>query len=281
MRRREELKRWLRKRTPNAGILSGLRDALAGELRVRQKTGAVKAELMTLGASAICLDDALFASAVVKDGLASIENPKISVMNAVEGFAQTGETVREAEFLGETKVCSLQLPCESGSRVQERRLFLDSLPRSLALNLKSGNVHAADVSLERAQGARDGNSFLMRTAVIPLPRYKIALLPHAIESVRLEAITAAERGSFLREAEALKGIRSDHAELLVVFRHVPIEVISRMRFVAEKRVLVYSIATQPGLTSTRVHDMAAVRDLESQEVHLIPHHTQFRGVSLH
>lgn len=281
MRRREELKRWLDRGTQNAGILSGLRDTLARELRVRQKPGAVKAELLTLGANAICLDDALDASAVVKDGLTSIENQKTSVMPAADGFAQTGGTVREAEFLGEIKVCSMELPCENRPRVQERRLFLDSPPRSLALNFKYSNVHEADVPLERTNGVRDGNRLLIWTTVVPLPRYKIALLPHARESVDIETITAAERRSFLREAEALKGIRADRAELLVVFRHVPIEVISRMRFIAEKRVLLYSITMQRDLTSTRVHDMAAVRDLGSQEVHLIPHHTQFRGVSLY
>jgi hypothetical protein len=274
------LKRWLQERTQNTGILSGLRETLARELRMRQKTGAVKTKLLTLEASAICLDDALSAAAVVKDGLASIENPNNSAMPATEGFAQTGVTVRKADLMGEIKICSLELPCESRSRVQERRLLLHSLPRSFALNFKSGNVHAANVPLERAHGVRDGNRFLICTTVVPLPRYKIALLPHARESVRIETITAAERKSFLREAEVLKGIRADRAELLVVFRHVPIEVISRMRFVAEKRVLLYSIVAQRGLTSTRVHDMAAVRDLESQEVHLIPHHTQFRSVSL-
>jgi hypothetical protein len=278
MRRREELKRWLEGGPLNAGILSGLRDTVARELRVRQKTGAVKTELLTLGANAICLDDALSASAVVKDSPTSIENPQISKMPAAEGFAQTGGTFWEADLLGEIMVCSMELPCESRSRVQERRLFLDAPPRSLALNFTS-NVHAVDLSLERANGVRDGNRFLMWTTAVALPRYKIALLPHARESVQIEMITAAERRSFLREAEALKGIRADRAELLVVFRHIPIEYISRMRFVAEKRVLLYSIATQCG-TSTRVHDMAAVRDLESQEVHLIPHHTQFRGVSL-
>ena len=177
-------------------------------------------------------------------------------------------------------VCSMEIPCESHSRVQERRLLLDAPPRSLALNFKSSTVHAVNVPLERANGVRDGNRFLMWTTAVALPRYKIALLPHARESVRIETITAAERGSFLREAEALKGIRADRAELLVVFRHIPIEFISRMRFIAEKRVLLYSIDTQCCLTNTRVHDMAAVLDLESQEVHLIPHHTQFRGVSL-
>ena len=84
----------------------------------------------------------------------------------------------------------------------------------------------------------------------------------------------------MREAEALKGIPAERAELLAVFRHVPIEIISRLRYVAENHILVFSISRLSGPTSTRVHDMAAVRDIVSQDVHLIPHRTQFRAVSL-
>jgi hypothetical protein len=280
MRRREELKRWLRSGTQNAGILSGFQNRFARELGARQKAAGIKAEPLAISATVFCLENAISPAAVVRDGLASLENPNNPMMPAVEEYAKAGTTVREEGLLGESRVCSLELHGESHVRLQEGRLFLGSLIRSLALSLKLGGVRSVDVLWERSNRSRDGGRFLMQNAVVPLPRYKIALLPHSRESVRIETLKDAERRSFLREAEALKGIAADRAELLVVFRHVPIEVISQMRFVAEKRVLLYSIVRQPGPRSTRVHDMAVVRDLESRELYLIPHRTQFRSVSL-
>jgi hypothetical protein len=222
MRRREELKRWLQGGTHNAGVLSGLRNTFARELRARQMAVGIKAEPLTIGAIVFCLDAAISASAVVRDGLASIENADNSMMPAVEAFAQTGKTAREAGLLEDTRVCSLELHGEGHARVQESHLSLDWPTRSLALNLQSGGVRAVDVLWERAIRSRDGDRFLMRNAPVPRPRYKIALLPHTREGVPMEMLRDAERSSFLREAAALKGIAADRAELLVVFRHVPI-----------------------------------------------------------
>jgi hypothetical protein len=109
---------------------------------------------------------------------------------------------------------------------------------------------------------------------------KISELPISQISIDIEELADSERSGFLHEAEVLKGIPSDQAKLLAVFRHVPIEMISRLCFLEEKNAILYSIARESRITKTRVHDMAAVRDQQSREIHLIPHRMRFRSVSL-
>jgi predicted transcriptional regulator len=109
---------------------------------------------------------------------------------------------------------------------------------------------------------------------------RISELPHRRESTCVEQLEDSERNSFLREAEVLKRISSDKAELLAVFRHVPIEVISRLRFLADSREILYTIQDESKRTQTRVHDLAVIRDTASQEIHLVPHRTKSRSISL-
>lgn len=256
------------------------RNALTMEFRFREKPGAVRAEPLTLQTKAICLSEALSASAVIKDGFASIKTPKNPMGEWMKGLAEAAGPVREEALLRNVRVCGMKLPEVSRVYVREEPMSLVSVARSFALHIKPCAVHASDVLIGRGSSARDGNRFLMRSAVIPATRYKMALQPHRRDSVRIESLKEADRESFLREAESLKGIPADRSELLGVFRHVPIEVISRMRFVAKGRVLLYSIAGKPCPSSTRVHDMAAVFDAGNRAVYLIPHRTRFRSVSL-
>jgi hypothetical protein len=249
-------------------------------MRTRQKPGLVKAESLTLQANTISLDDELSAAAAVKDGLAAIENPKSPTPGAAKGYSENDGITREAELLGETRILNLVLPSESLVCIGDERLSFGSFARSFMLSFKTCRVHTADVFWNCAHRARDGTRFLIQNAAIPIPKYKISLLPHTRRSVRMETLDHSECRGFLHEAEVLKGIPADCAELLAVFRHVPIEVISRLRFVAENRVIMYSISRLHFPTSTRVHDMAAVRDVASQEIYLIPHRTQFRAVCL-
>ena len=261
--------------------MRGFREKLAQELHARPALGSVKGESLALQTSALCLDDALEpAAATVRDGLESLANTTDCAPSAIKDFGKNGGNIRESELLEGARILDLTLPGESRTCAREFRMSFQTLSRAFAMSLKSGRVHSMEEFWGRANQARDGDRFLIQNASIPTAQYKISLLPHTRKSIRMETLKDAEYRSFLREAELLKGIPAERAELLAVFRHVPIEIISRLRYVAENRLLVFSISRQSGSTSTRVHDMAAVRDIVSQDVFLIPHRTRFRAVSL-
>lgn len=108
----------------------------------------------------------------------------------------------------------------------------------------------------------------------------IAGLPQASRTLDLNEMREAEREGFLREAAALRGVPPGRGELLAVFRNVPIEVVSRLSFSKESRTIRYSVILSPSLRRTRVHDLAAVRDVSTEEIHLVPHRTRYRTVFL-
>jgi hypothetical protein len=259
----------------------GFREKLARDLHAMPKMGSVKGTTLALQANACCLDEALeAAAATVRDGLASLANTTDCAPGATGDFGKNSGKIRESELLKGARIIDLTLPGESRTCARDFRMSFQTLARAFALSLKSGRMHSMDEFWGRANQARDGDRFLMQNASIPTATYKISLLPHTRRSVRMETLKDAEYKGFLREAEVLKGIPAERAELLAVFRHVPIEIISRLRYVAENRLLVFSISRQSGPTSTRLHDMAAVRDIMSQDIYLIPHRTRFRAVSL-
>lgn len=108
----------------------------------------------------------------------------------------------------------------------------------------------------------------------------ISALPHTGWTLDLNEIRESERESFLQEATALKGVAPGRGELLAIFRNVPIEVVSRLRFVRETGTIHYNLTFNPSLRRTRVHDLAAVRDAATDEIHLVAHRTRYRTVFL-
>jgi hypothetical protein len=89
-----------------------------------------------------------------------------------------------------------------------------------------------------------------------------------------------ESDSHLNEARATKGIAPDNARLVAVFRRTPVELISHVRFDESRMLLLFRLVPCEGRRSTRVHDVAAVKDLATGKVHLVPHRTLYRTVLL-
>jgi hypothetical protein len=109
---------------------------------------------------------------------------------------------------------------------------------------------------------------------------KLSALSFKRMSLDIGRLDGSECQGFLKEAEALRHIPAERSELLAVFRLVPIEIISRLHYVADKRMILFSISNQARRTQTRLHDIAAIRDLADQEIHLIPHRAQYKTVAL-
>lgn len=259
--------------------MSGFRDRLSRNPLTSPCQGAVKTESLLVESRSVNLDDSLQVCAAVKNGLASIADADpLAARMSLTG--ETDKTVREISLLENAVVFELALSGKYDASIREEALSFGSFPGIHSLKFNMGEVRVREVFPGFVPGAKDGGRFLIAYPAIPIPRYKIARLLHTRRSVRMETLEDSERNSFLREAEILKGVRPDRAELLAVFRRVPIEVISRLRFVAETKIIRYSVVEGLVPTSTRVHDMAAVRDTASGEVFLLPHRTKFRAVPL-
>jgi hypothetical protein len=110
--------------------------------------------------------------------------------------------------------------------------------------------------------------------------YRITRFAHRRKGLPPSRIGQAEIDSHLNEARATKGVLRENARLVAVFRKTPVELISRMRFDEIRRLLLFRLVSCEGLRSTRVYDMAAVRDLLTGKLHLIPNRARYREVSL-
>ena len=278
----ERLKYWLEggSRSRKPGFALGLIEKLSRKLRLGEGVGPVKEESLNMSAGAICLDSALAATTCVKDGLNALEKWTDSTLASISGFAEFDSMIRAIELLGDSMALNVRLPDERLAHIRQENMAIAPICRPVALSARNVEVHELKHLYNRPPQLKDGNGFLIADPPVQAVTAQISELPHARASVRIEKLRDSERAGFIREAEILKGIPADRAELLAVFRHVPIEIISRLRFLAENKIILYSISRDAKRTHTRVHDMAAVRDVANKEIHLVPHRTQFRPVSL-
>jgi len=233
---------------------------------------------LRLDADVICLDEALAADIVVKDGLEALG--LWTECEAANALSRYPGMICRVDLLGRAAVRMLKLPDERQAQIQQVGLALYPNARSLPTNIEPACVGTLACLEDQLQGVKNGNRLLAMNPGIGTLITKISALPHMQTSINIDELQDSERKGFLREAENLKHIPTGRAELLAVFRHVPIEVISRMCFLEEKRIILYCISGEPRRTRTRVHDMAAVRDTASREIHLVLHRTRFWPVSL-
>jgi hypothetical protein len=280
-RREERLKYWLEigSRTKKPGSRSGLKEKLLLKIQLGQSNRAVKDESLRISIDAKSLDNALDISAQIKEGLGLSGDIPASVADFSSGLADHERTVRDFKLLGAAHVRNLDLPDERRARIRQEKVDITPTHGSVPINLTSAEVKMLETLYGQMPQVKDGNRLLIPDPLIQNQTSQISDLPHARASIQLDQMKDAERGSFLREAQILKGISCDKAELLAVFRHVPIELISRLRFLSGQKAILYGISHGVKPTHTRVHDMAAIRDVSSQEVHLIPHRTKYRSVS--
>jgi hypothetical protein len=241
---------------------------------------AVREQSLDISVRNICLNDALPAICRVRDGLAKLrQDPDSLTEEAPESF-ESSFSISSVNLLGALVARSLLLPHEQKTLIRQAELALASFPRSLAMGLKSGRIRTMRF-LENKPTIVNTSKWLLRSKPkICGSMDQIAKFPHSRVSVDIDALSASEREGFLHEAEALKGIVAEKCELMAVFRCVPIEMISRLRFLSEKRVILYTISSRPPRTCTRLHDLAAVHDTSKREIHLVPHRTQYRSVTL-
>jgi hypothetical protein len=105
---------------------------------------------------------------------------------------------------------------------------------------------------------------------------RMRTFPHMRRAVKSHASGEDVGESYLREAEIANGIPSGEAEILAVFRNVPISMISRFRLLEESGVLLYTLSASPNASRAQVHEVAAIRDKVRKTTHLVAHRTRYR-----
>ncbi len=277
-RREERLKYWLEGESEarKHAFASGLIRGLSSKLRLGQGGSAVRESALTISANVAVLDDALQTTACVKDGLGSFGAGSNHAFKPPAGEIEGSGRIGSAKLLGPAGIRELQLPNERLARIRQEKVEMAPGCRTLAVKFRDADVYELKHPDYQPPQLWDGGRFLVQNPAVHSLTSAMSELPLARTSVRMEALPDAERSGFLREAEALKGIPCDRAELLAVFRHVPIEVISRLRFLEEKKAILYSVSRETKVSRTRLHDMGAIRDVSSREIHLVPHRTRFR-----
>jgi hypothetical protein len=271
-------------------------------------SGQIHEQELGVESSVVSIDDALMTHTEVFDGLGPFcehfsylpgasfdrsqsawrpedERPSDLSLDAlkesIEGSNDSSPnwSVHDAEMISMAAVQRLAMPSPHRTKVGQSRLIAMPGMKTSPVALGPVVIRSLESFRDRPVEVRDGNRFLVSDLqVYSYP--KIFRLVYRRRSIDLQFLAEAERLSFLGEAEALKHIPAESAELLGVFLSIPIELISRLRYVSNRNEVVYSLEVMPDRTVTRVHDMAAVRDTASREVHLVPHRTRSRAVTL-
>ncbi len=240
---------------------------------------AVKESSLSFNANIGSVGVMLSVTVGVLDGLEALGTARDDDQGASCEFNKSMGLTKSIDMLGIPVIRILGLPNGQGARIQRKSVAIVPNFRYLPTNIRIPAVQTPEMYRSCASDIMDGKRFLDLTSGVRTLTSRFANHPHIRASLNINSLPDPERESFLREAEILKGIPADRAELVAVFRHIPIEMISRLRFLAKRRVILYTLCREPRRIHTRVHDLAAVRDKANAEIHLIPHRTKYRAVS--
>jgi hypothetical protein len=255
------------------GLGTRLRTRIARSIKMGNLSTESLEQSLELDANAKDMDVALDSNAEIRDGVLKLEGWD-------ERFSGLSCTIIQEKLIGTAKVENLAIPNKQSGKIRQEALVMQ--PRLQWIHMARSSpavMNAAHALISHAfVDSRDmhipvvfGNRIIF-SQLLELPYIRMSINPNLLAT--------AEYAGFLREAEILKGATADRCELLAVFRHVPIEIIAHLRFLAERNILIYKISTEIRQTQTRVHDLAAIRDNDSREIHLIAHRTRYRTVLL-
>jgi hypothetical protein len=254
------------------GIALRLIRKLAGGLGDGSLSADVSEQILNIGTNAMGLTVDIAPDAVVRDGLTFLG----SRMDLPTAFSCKILTLN---ILKAAMAKNVALPNEQRARIRQAdainqprlRTVHPVIPTPGIRTSARGFISLPAIKTEDMNiSARPGNRILI-SQVLELPLVR--------SSIDINLLPDSEYEGFLREAEILKKLPPERCELQAIFRHVPIELISQLHFLAERNVIIYKIS-ESRRTRTRIHDIAAVRDTGSQEIHLVPHRTRFRWASL-
>jgi hypothetical protein len=274
-RREEKLRRWLT--APHSAQKPDLATRLGRTLLRRAGLGnlsaAVSEQILNISANAIGLDVEFDSTAGIKDGLSAL-------VNSPDRLAGFECEIKRLGLLGCVAIRNLTLPNEQRARIRQTPVVILSSLRSMDPVFSAPVVRTPECVQITLPGVGAKRADLSANVGNRIMFSQLLELPHVRSGIDINLLSAADYESFLHEAEILKNLPANGCELLAVFRNVPIELISNLSYLADRNVIVYRISAKSHRTRTRVHDMAAVLNTASQEIHLVPHRARYRSAFL-
>jgi hypothetical protein len=204
------------------------------------------------------------------------------ILQITKGLSQRQLGTKTIMLLGESQIRSLNTMGDWKAATAAKNLIFDpAIHPLIAPSMGKGmRVHSEGFFATLPDVLGSPAYFLNLVEAIQDGTAEISAIPMLLRSIGRENFKHPNYGSFLREAEAVRGVPPGRGELLAVFPNVPIEIVSRLRFVQDRNLIIFTLALPISARSTRLHDLAAVRDLSTKVVHLVAHRTRYKTVVL-
>jgi hypothetical protein len=185
-----------------------------------------------------------------------------------------GHAIREGALIPEVHAVALRREPGIGVRARDTALPPPAV-RAATVAQQPGAVGSCGCALgaEVHGAACDLGVALLRVAS---DRSLIAAIPC---ERRAAQATPAVHEAWLRQAARAGHVAPGQAEVVAVFRDVPIEVVESLEYVPATRTLRYAFGAS-ARRRTRLHAVAAVRDLRSHRIQVIADPTDYRMVNL-
>ncbi len=226
------------------------------------------------------------AAATVVDGLETFCEHELSEALRKIGYSSgmnrwSGVTEVNLVVCGESRVreaapLSSDIQVFQGHTLEYATLVEPPIPR-LATKVKSGHLPMVEMS---ALTPCLSWPCAMPETDVHEATLRMRSFPHMRRAIDPDSVGEEIRASFLRDAEAANGINFSDAEVLAVFRNVPLSLISRFRLLVESGVLLYTVSDLENSSRARVHDVAAIRDRVRNTTHLVAHRTRYQTANL-
>ncbi len=236
-------------------------------------SAVVSAQALNIDVKTAGAEVDLHSSAIVKDALDALDHaPRL--------LLEFPRQIINGALLGAAAVKELELPDERRARIRQISALIYPRLRTINPAFPAANLCASKRLLVELPDVVANKMDLSANLGARVSISQLLDLPFVRSGIDIGLLKRREYESFLREAEVLKGLPADRCTLLAVFRHIPIELISDLSFLADKNIIVYRVSVEFRRTRTRVHDMAAVLDASSREIHLVSHRTRCRSAVL-
>jgi hypothetical protein len=284
-RRETRLAYWLsrdnKQETPESAC--GFIEKILGKIGPAALPCPIHSTSLSILSKTINLNEELVARAEVHDGLTQIDpvldSPQSDRARSITNTFKCGIYSVGLSY-PQNAVRDFPLTWGSRLKVHSGTLKVTLTLHNIALHERANHVRNIECLPAGTSPVNNGNQWIIKEAQVKSNLSELSALSFKRMSLDIGRLDDSECQGFLKEAEALRHIPVERSELLAVFRSVPIEIISRLQYLSDKRMIIFGISSQLRRTQTRLHDMAAIRDLADQEIHLVPHRAQYKTVAL-
>jgi hypothetical protein len=219
----------------------------------------------------------LFENVAIIDGLSAIPSGSEDPGPDPSCVARIASICLDEEVLPHT----LDLALLDQFAVHSLPALLDAAVEEGALELVLPAVRNSGLASAKSLAVQTGSYwFFKRNLPVRTDTLRLLKAPYLRRSLKLESMQLREMEGFLREAARLRGVRQGNGEVLAVFTRVPIELVADYRYIAEKQLLLYTLALDRRSLTTRIHDLAAVREKTTGKTYLVADPSRYRTAVL-